>query len=66
MCLWDNTVTTVRITVQRIEGVKAVLPNPVNQSAIITFDDEKTNFEQIKEALKRETIFILGQPEYLK
>jgi copper chaperone CopZ len=52
--------------VQRIEGVKAVLPNPVNQSAIITFDDEKTNFEQIKEALKRETIFILGQPEYLK
>jgi hypothetical protein len=58
--------TTVRITVQRIEGVKAVLPNEVNQSAIITFDDEKTNFEQIKEALVRERVYVLGQPEYLK
>ena len=58
--------TTVRFTVQRIEGVKAVLPNEVNQSAIITFDDEKTNFEQIKEALVRERVYVLGQPEYLK
>lgn len=58
--------TTVRVTVQRIEGVKAVLANDVNQSAIITFDDEKTNFEQIKEALLRERILVLGQPEYLK
>jgi hypothetical protein len=58
--------TTVRFTVQRIEGVKAVLPNEVNQSAIITFDDEKTNFEQIKEALVRERVFVLGQPEFLK
>jgi hypothetical protein len=58
--------TTVRFTVQRMEGVKAVLPNEVNQSAIITFDDEKTNFEQIKEALVRERVYVLGQPEYLK
>jgi len=58
--------TTVRFTVQRIEGVKAVLPNEVNQSAIITFDDEKTNFDQIKEALVRERVFVLGQPEFLK
>jgi len=58
--------TAVRFTVQRIEGVKAVLPNEVNQSAIITFDDEKTNFEQIKEALVRERVFVSGQPEYLK
>jgi PleD family two-component response regulator len=58
--------TTVRFTVQRIEGVKAVLPNEVNQSAIITFDDEKTNFEQINEALVRERVFVLGQPEFLK
>jgi len=49
-----------------MEGVKAVLPNPVNQSAIITFDDEKTNFEQIKDALLREGAQVLGQPEYLK
>ena len=58
--------TTVRFTVQRIEGVKAVLPNEVNQSAIITFDDEKTNFDHIKEALVRERVFVLGQPEFLK
>ena len=58
--------TTVRFTVQRIVGVKAVLPNEVNQSAIITFDDEKTNFEQIKEALVRERVYVLGQPEFLK
>jgi copper chaperone CopZ len=49
-----------------MEGVKAVLTNPVNQSAIITFDDEKTNFEKIKEALVRERVQVLGQPEYLK
>ena len=58
--------TTVSFTVERIEGVKAVLPNPVNQSAIITFDDEKTNFEQIKEVLVRERVQVLGQPEFLK
>jgi len=58
--------TTVRFTVQRIEGVKTLLTNPVNQSAIITFDDEKTNFENIKEALVRERVQVLGQPEYLK
>jgi hypothetical protein len=58
--------TTVRITVQRMDGVKTVLPNEVNQSAIITFDDEKTNFGQIKEALVRERVYVFGQPEYLK
>ncbi len=51
---------------QYIEGVKAVLPNPINQSAIITFDEEKTGFEKIKDALVRERVYIVGQPEYLK
>jgi copper chaperone CopZ len=56
----------VRSTVQRIEGVKAISTNPINKSAIITFDDEKTNFEQIKDSLVRERVHVLGQPEYLK
>jgi hypothetical protein len=52
--------------VQHIEGVKALSTNAISQSATITFDDEKTNFGQIKEALLRESVVILGQPEYLK
>jgi copper chaperone CopZ len=58
--------TTVSFTVQHIEGVKAVSTNVINQSATITFDDEKTNVGQIKEALLRERVVILGQPEYIK
>ena len=65
-CPCGNTMTTVRLTVQRIEGVKAILENPLAQSAIITFDDEKTNFEQIKDSLMRERVHVLGRPEYLK
>jgi len=65
-CRCADAWTTIRITVQRIDGVKAVLANPLSQSAIITFDDEKTNFEHINESLVRERVYVLGQPEYLK
>jgi hypothetical protein len=65
-CLCGNTMITVRIAGPRIEGVIAVLPNPLNQSAIFTFDDEKTSFEKIKDALARESVYVLGEPEYLK
>ncbi len=57
---------TVRIAVQRIEGVQAVLTNDLAENAVVTFDDEKTSFEQIKEVLLRESVLVLGQPEYLK
>lgn len=65
-CLCGGTMTTARFTVQRIDGVKAVFTNEVNQSAIITFDDEKTDFEQIRKALQRENVQVLGRPQYLK
>jgi len=65
-CRCADTWTTLRITVQRIDGVKAVLVNPLNQSAIITFDDEKINFAHINESLVRERVYVLGQPEYIK
>lgn len=65
-CRCADTWSTLRITVQRIAGVKAVLENPITQSAIITFDDEKTSFEQIKDTLIRERVYIVGKPEYLK
>jgi hypothetical protein len=48
------------------EGVKAVLANPITQSAIITFDDEKTSYDQIKDTLIRDRVYIVGEPEYLK
>jgi hypothetical protein len=65
-CRCADTWAMLRITVQRIDGVKAVLANPLSQSAIITFDDEKTNFEHINESLVRERVYVLGQPEYLR
>jgi copper chaperone CopZ len=52
--------------VQHIEGVKALSTNAISQAATITFDDEKTNYEQIKKALLLEQVVVLGQPEYLK
>lgn len=63
-CLCSD--ATVRIALQRVEGVKEVLWNPVSRSAIITFDDERTNFEQIKDTLLRERASVVGQPEFLK
>lgn len=65
-CLCMDISTTVRFALKHVEGVKAVLANPVTQSAIITFDDEKTSFEQIKDTLIRERVYIVGKPEYLK
>jgi copper chaperone CopZ len=50
--------------VSHIEGVKSVDTNPISQTVTIVFDDTKTNFEQIKEALLRERMPILGKPEY--
>jgi len=65
-CLCQDISTTLRFTLKHIEGVKAVLANPINQSAIITFDDEKTSYEQINDTLIRDRVYIVGQPEYLK
>jgi copper chaperone CopZ len=65
-CLCQNISTTLRFTLSHIEGVKAVLANPITQSAIITFDDEKTNYDQIKDTLIRDRVYIVGEPEYLK
>jgi len=39
--------------------------NAVNQSAVIVFDDTKTNFEQIRKELQRAGYPPLGNPEYL-
>jgi copper chaperone CopZ len=50
--------------VSHIEGVKSVDADMITQRATIVFDDTKTNFEKIKEALSRERVQVLGNPEY--
>jgi len=65
-CLCLDISTTVRFSLKHLEGVKAVLANAITQSAIITFDDEKTSYDQIKDTLIRDRVYIVGEPEYLK
>jgi len=65
-CLCQDISTTLRFTLKHIEGVKAVLANPITQSAIITFDDEKTSYDQIKDTLTRDRVYMVGEQEYLK
>lgn len=55
----------VRITISRIEGVKSVDANPVAQKATIEYDDTKTNPQAFIEALKREGIGVVGEPNFL-
>jgi len=43
-----------------------VLANPITQSAIITLDDEKTSYDQIKDTLTRDRVYMVGEQEYLK
>jgi mercuric ion binding protein len=62
-CVWGDTSTQVRITAQRIDGVKSVDSNAVNQSATIVFDDTKTSVEAIKKELARAGYPPLGNPE---
>jgi len=64
-CVCDNTDSTVRITLGRVQGIKSVDSNPASQSATIVFDDTKTSFEQIRDILRRESVTVLGKPEYL-
>ena len=56
----------VRITAQRIDGVKSVDSNAVNQSATIVFDDTKTSVEAIRKELVRAGYAPLGPVEMLK
>jgi copper chaperone CopZ len=51
--------------VQRIDGVKSVDSNAVNQSATIVFDDTKTSVDAIKKELTRAGYPTVGQPEYI-
>jgi copper chaperone CopZ len=55
----------VRITIQRIEGVKSVDMNPVAQKATVVYDDTKTNPQVFVEALKREGHFVRGKPVFV-
>jgi copper chaperone CopZ len=55
----------VRITIQRIEGVKSVDVNPVAQKATVVYDDTKTNPQVFVEALKREGHFVRGKPVFV-
>lgn len=64
-CVCDNTDATVRITLGRVDGIKSVDSNPAGQSATIVFDDTKTSFDQIRDLLRRESVTVLGKPEYL-
>jgi len=63
-CVCDTTDATVRITLGRVDGIKSVDSNPAGQSATIVFDDTKTNFEQIRDILRREGVTVLGKPDY--
>lgn len=55
----------VRITIQRIKGVKSVDANPVAQNATIVYDDTKTNPQVFIDALKKEGQFVMGEPKFL-
>lgn len=55
----------VRITIQRIEGVKSVEANPVAQKATIVYDDTKTNPQVFIDALKREGLSVVGEPKFI-
>lgn len=55
----------VRITIQRIEGVKSVDANPVAQKATVVFDDTKTNPQVMIDALKREGLQVVGEPKFI-
>jgi len=63
-CVCDNTDSTVRITLGRVDGIKSVETSPAGASATIVFDDTKTNFEQIRDILRREGVTVLGKPDY--
>jgi len=47
-----------------MDGVKSVDVNMVSQTTTIVFDDTKTNFEKVREALQRENQAVLGGPTY--
>jgi len=64
-CVCDETDSTVRFVLGSLNGVKSVDSNPVNQSATVVFDDTKTNFEQIRDALRKRNVTVLGKPDYL-
>jgi mercuric ion binding protein len=55
----------VRITVQRIPGVKSVDANAVQQSAVVVFDDTKTSVQAIKDALTQAGYPPLNKVDYL-
>ena len=46
--------------------MKSVDSNPVAQTAVITFDDTKTNVKAIQEALKQAGYPPLDQYQYIK
>jgi copper chaperone CopZ len=50
----------------RINGVQSVDSNPVAQTAVIVFDDTKTNVKAIQDALKQAGYPPLDKFEYLK
>jgi copper chaperone CopZ len=55
----------VRITIQRIDGVKSVNANPVAQNATVVYDDTKTNPQVMIDALKREGLFVRDKPKFI-
>jgi copper chaperone CopZ len=55
----------VRITIQRIDGVKSVDSNAVSNMATIVYDDTKVDYEKIKKELTQAGYPPVGKPEYL-
>ena len=55
----------VRITIQRMEGVKSVDANAVAGTATIVYDDTKLDFEKIRKELQQAGYPPVGKPEYL-
>jgi copper chaperone CopZ len=55
----------VRITIQRIEGVKSVDANPIAQKATVVYDDTKTNPQVFIDALQREGQTVRGEPKFI-
>jgi copper chaperone CopZ len=47
-------------------GVIAVEPNPIAQTATVTFDDTKVKLADIIHEIQMERYQVLGEPKYIK
>ena len=63
---WPGTAARVRSILQSVDGVLGVETDYKAHTATVTFNDEKTNIEEMKKALERGNFSVEGEPQFLK